>query len=77
MAEAMLSDRSLSAVGAGKQSTGWWGMLALIVTEGALFGYLLFTYFYLASQTESHWPPDGLPILFLPSINTTILLTSS
>ncbi|MCK9394314.1 MAG: cytochrome c oxidase subunit 3 [Methylobacter sp.] len=61
----------------GKRSGGWWGMLALIVTEGSLFGYLLFTYFYLASQTEQHWPPEGLPVLFMPCMNTLILLASS
>lgn len=59
------------------QSAGWWGMVALIVTEAALFAYLLFSYFYLDSQTEQHWPPDGLPILFLPTVNTVILLSSS
>ncbi len=61
----------------GKLSGGWWGVLALIVTEGSLFGYLLFAYFYLASQAEQHWPPAGLPDLLLPSINTAILLVSS
>jgi cytochrome c oxidase subunit 3 len=61
----------------GKRSGGWWGVLALIVTEGSLFGYLLFTYFYLASQTEQHWPSDGLPILLMPGVNTLILLASS
>ena len=61
----------------GKLSGGWWGVLALIVTEGSLFGYLLFAYFYLASQAEQHWPPTGLPDLLLPSINTAILLLSS
>jgi cytochrome c oxidase subunit III len=61
----------------GKLSGGWWGVLALIVTEGSLFGYLLFAYFYLASQAEQRWPPTGLPDLLLPSINTAILLLSS
>jgi cytochrome c oxidase subunit III len=62
---------------AGKHAGGWWGVMALIVTEGSLFGYLLFSYFYLASQTEQAWPPDGLPPLLVPSLNTLILLTSS
>ncbi|SDY49733.1 cytochrome c oxidase subunit 3 [Nitrosomonas sp. Nm33] len=61
----------------GKLSAGWWGVLALIVTEGALFGYLLFVYFYLAAQTDEHWPPEGLPSLIVPTINTVILLVSS
>lgn len=64
-------------VGGGKRSGGWWGMLALIVTEGSLFGYLLFSYLYLASQSEVRWPPEGLPKLTIPAINTAILLASS
>ncbi|PTQ83395.1 cytochrome c oxidase subunit 3 [Nitrosospira multiformis] len=62
---------------AGKLSGGWWGMMALIVTEASLFGYLLFTYFYLAAQTVQDWPPGGLPSLLIPGINTVILLGSS
>ena len=77
MAEAMQLPQSLPVGSEGKRSGGWWGVLALIVTEGSLFGYLLFTYFYLASQTEQHWPPDGLPILLMPGVNTVILLASS
>ena len=77
MAEAMQPDQALPTSSAGKRSGGWWGMLALIVTESSLFGYLLFTYFYLASQTEQHWPPEGLPSLLMPGVNTLILLASS
>lgn len=62
---------------AGKLSGGWWGMWALIVTEASLFGYLLFAYFYLSSQTEQAWPPGGLPALLVPGVNTAILLASS
>lgn len=72
-----LLDQPLPIGSEGKLAGGWWGVLALIVTEGSLFGYLLFSYFYLASQAEQHWPPGGLPDLFLSSINTAILLVSS
>jgi len=77
MSEAMQSAQALPVGSEGKRSGGWWGVLALIVTEGSLFGYLLFTYFYLASQSEQHWPPDGLPVLLMPGVNTLILLASS
>jgi len=77
MAKAMQMDKPLPVGSGGNRSGGWWGVLALIVTEGSLFGYLLFTYFYLASQTEQHWPPDGLPMLLVPGVNTLILLASS
>jgi cytochrome c oxidase subunit 3 len=77
MAEAIQTNQALPIGSAGKRSGGWWGMVALIVTEGSLFGYLLFSYFYLASQTEQHWPPEGLPNLLVPGVNTLILLASS
>jgi len=77
MAEAIRTNQTLPVGSEGKRSAGWWGVLALIVTEGSLFGYLLFTYFYLASQTEQHWPPEGLPNLVMPGVNTLILLASS
>ncbi|ACC74566.1 cytochrome c oxidase subunit 3 [Paraburkholderia phymatum] len=62
---------------AGERSGGWFGCLALIVTEGSLFGYLIFSYLYLASQSGSLWPPEGLPKLGLGVANTAILLSSS
>jgi cytochrome c oxidase subunit 3 len=77
MSDVMQLDRPLPVGSEGKRAGGWWGLLALIVTEGALFGYLLFSYFYLASQTQQHWPPEGLPQLGIASLNTAILLTSS
>ncbi len=76
-ASLMAETQALPVGSENKRSGGWWGMWALIATEGSLFGYLLFTYFYLASQTEQHWPPEGLPVLFMPAVNTLILLTSS
>ena len=78
MSEArQLLDQPLPVGSEGKLAGGWWGILALIVTEGSLFGYLLFSYFYLSSQAEQHWPPEGLPSLLLPGINTAILVASS
>jgi cytochrome c oxidase subunit 3 len=77
MAETMPLQQPLPVGSESKRSGGWWGMLALIGTEGSLFAYLLFSYFYLSSQTEQHWPPEGLPTLFMPGVNTLILLVSS
>lgn len=59
------------------KGVGWWGVWTLIATEGSLFGYLLLAYFYLYSQAEQHWPPEGHPRLLMPGINTVILLSSS
>ncbi|MEM5326320.1 cytochrome c oxidase subunit I [Paraburkholderia sp. JHI2823] len=62
---------------AGEHAGGWWGVLTLIATEAALFGYLLFSYLYLASQSAQPWPPEGLPKLGMSGLNTGILLASS
>lgn len=77
MAKVMPTEKPLPVGSAGDRSGGWWGVMALIATEGSLFVYLLFTYFYLASQTEQHWPPEGLPGLRVSGINTLLLLSSS
>jgi cytochrome c oxidase subunit 3 len=77
MSEIMQEIRPLPVGSAGKRAGGWWGMWVLIVTEASLFGYLLFSYFYLASQTPQHWPPEGLPQMGIPVLNTAILLASS
>lgn len=69
--------RELPVGSAGERSGGWWGCLTLIATEGALFGYLIFSYLYLTSQSAQHWPPEGLPKLGLGIANTVILLSSS
>jgi cytochrome c oxidase subunit 3 len=61
----------------GKHASGWWGMLMLIVTEAALFAYLLFSYFYLASQANGSWLPTHTPSLKLALPNTIILIGSS
>lgn len=60
-----------------KRSTGLWGMWTLIGTEASLFAYLLFSYFYVASQHAGRWPPSGQPELIKSSINTVLLLASS
>lgn len=61
----------------GHHASGWWGMLALIATEAALFAYLLFSYFYLATQAHTTWLPTTTPSLKLALPNTFILIASS
>jgi heme/copper-type cytochrome/quinol oxidase subunit 3 len=62
----------------GSQSTSWWGMVMLIVTEATLFGALISAYFYLRFNAPA-WPLGGIerPELILPGIGTVILLSSS
>jgi cytochrome c oxidase subunit I+III len=62
--------------GQGKHSIGWWGMVCVVVTEAAFFGYLLFSYYYLGSVSVNAWP-DPVPRFGLPLVNTLILLASS
>lgn len=56
---------------------GWWGLLSVVVTEGALFAYLLFSYGYYAVQLDPSWMPVRYPKLELSAPNTAILLLSS
>jgi len=58
-------------------STGWWGVLCLIATEGSLFAYLLFSYYYIAVQRGAAWSPEPHPDMTLAAPNTVILLSSS
>ncbi len=60
----------------GSHNIGWWGMACVVITEAAFFGYLLFSYFYLASMSTNPWPATS-PQLVLPVINTLILVSSS
>lgn len=71
------TDAALPVGSAGEHSGGWWGVLALVLTEASLFGYLLFSYFYSQSQTSLRWPPEGLPKVGVGAVSTCVLLVSS
>lgn len=58
------------------KSSGWWGIVFTIVTEAAIFAYLLFSFYYMAIEARSAWP-DAYPSLKLALPNTFILLFSS
>jgi heme/copper-type cytochrome/quinol oxidase subunit 3 len=51
-------------------------MVGVVATEGAFFAYLLFSYFYLSSQSTNPWPATP-PRPWLPLVNTIILILSS
>ena len=72
-----LVERPLPVRGKHWASTAWWGMAFIILTEGSLFAYLLFSYFYLASQSSDAWPPNGPPELSKAAVSTLLLLSSS
>jgi len=60
----------------GRRPPAWWGMICLVATEAALFFFLLYSYFYMATHS-SVWPPEGPPDLKLALPNTALLLASS
>lgn len=63
--------------GIGRLTTGWWGFLCLLATEGILFAYLIFSYAYLGAQSSQGWPETGAPSLRLALPNTFLLIASS
>jgi heme/copper-type cytochrome/quinol oxidase subunit 3 len=71
------AETALPVLAAEHRTLGWWGMMATLATEAALFAYLLFSYYYLASQASGPWPPDGVPALRLALPNTLVLIASS
>ncbi len=77
MSELSLREHALPVGSFGRKSSGWYGVWTLVLTETAIFVYLLFSYFYLASQANGDWPSGGAPSLRLAAPNTVILLLSS
>ncbi|MEP7245343.1 MAG: cytochrome c oxidase subunit 3 [Gammaproteobacteria bacterium] len=76
-ADLLYQGEALPVGSKGRLSSGWWGMVVLIVTEAALFAYLLFSYFYISSQATGAWPPGGPPKLDLAIPGTLVLLFGS
>lgn len=77
MAEVAYPDVALPVGARGRNSVGWWGVLCLIATEGSLFAYLLFSYYYIAVQRGAAFSPEPHPTMKLSGPNTVILLASS
>jgi cytochrome c oxidase subunit III len=59
------------------QGIGRGGMFALIASEAALFGYLLFSYYYTGASAPPPWVLEAHPSLTLALPDTLILLLSS
>lgn len=72
-----LGRRDLPVGSVGSHATGWWAIVCGILTEAALFGYLLFSYYYFVVQPHERAFPPELPTLKLSAPNTIILLISS
>jgi heme/copper-type cytochrome/quinol oxidase subunit 3 len=61
----------------GRRSLGWWGVVALIATEAALFSYLIFSYLYLAVQVGPNWGSNIPPSLSYGIPMTVLLIANS
>jgi heme/copper-type cytochrome/quinol oxidase subunit 3 len=78
MGNAMVSAPKHLPVGPiGRHGLGLWGVGTLIVTEAALFSFLLFGYYYTGATTASGWVLETAPDLKLALPNTALLLASS
>jgi heme/copper-type cytochrome/quinol oxidase subunit 3 len=58
------------------RGVGIWGMWTVIGSEGALFAYLLFSYFYLGAQGSQGWLLEPHPSLKYALPSTLIALFS-
>ncbi|KAF2989929.1 cytochrome c oxidase subunit 3 [Methylocystis sp. MJC1] len=76
MADTTIRRPRLPVGSIGHKSFGWWGMIAIIMSEGSLFAYLLFSYYYFAVQYGRDWIPE-MPDFTLAAPNTAVLLSSS
>lgn len=79
MASRIILDGKLPVGAIDTRATGWWAMIFVIFTEGSLFAYLLFSYYYIAVQPHlpGTFPEGGAPSLALSLPNTIVLLLSS
>lgn len=77
MSDPALQPGTLPVGPTGRVSLGWSGVMCLIATEAALFGYLLFSYYYSVSQNGVSWLPTTDPEFKLAGPNTIVLLLSS
>ena len=78
MAEMALSQPGPLPVGPiGRNGLGWWGVAMLVASEAALFGYLLFSYYYSCATEPPGWLLEPAPRLFPALPNTALLLASS
>ena len=61
----------------GSKSTGWWGIVMLLLIESAVFAGLISSYFYLFANADV-WPSGSAspPEIGLPIVYSIVLLAS-
>jgi cytochrome c oxidase subunit 3 len=78
MAELLIARPEKLPVGPiGRHGMAQWGVGALIVSEAALFGYLLFSYYYIGASVPRGWLLEPHPAMWPALPNTILLLASS
>jgi cytochrome c oxidase subunit III len=77
VAEAVLPSGELPVGPVGRRGLGWWGVGTLVASEAALFGYLLFAYYYTGATAPAGWLLEARPSLTIALPNTLLLLASS
>lgn len=78
MAEfALAQPKGLPVGPVGRSGLGWWGVGTLVASEAALFGYLLFSYYYVGATALPGWLLEPAPKLFPALPNTALLVASS
>jgi cytochrome c oxidase subunit III len=79
MSDAIFPVRPRLAIGSiGARSSGFWGIVFLVISEASLFFYLFFSYFYVAIQPHAGpWPPGGPPELKYAIIQSVMVLIGS
>ena len=60
---ALTASIDLPAGSLGRRGVGWWGLVCAIAGEAALFGYLLFAYYYCRVEIGPDWIPLWWDIL--------------
>jgi heme/copper-type cytochrome/quinol oxidase subunit 3 len=58
----------------GTSASGWWGLWFVLISEAALFVYILFSYFYFSIQPQANWVPGGPPSFLYPGLQTVVVL---
>jgi cytochrome c oxidase subunit III len=74
---ALSAPRDLQVGPIGRHGIGYWGVGMLVASEGALFAYLLFAYYYTGASSQHGWVLEARPSLKLALPNTVLLLLSS
>jgi cytochrome c oxidase subunit I+III len=63
----------------GNESVGWWAMVVLLITDGAVVASFIFAYLFLWSGRPTAWVPDGstLPAFAEPALIGAVVIAAA